>query len=64
MQVNGQPLDHQPGLTLHALLDQLDVKREGIAVAVNDDIYAGTRAPDVELQPDDTIDIVRISAGG
>ncbi len=64
MQVNGQPFDYKPGLTLHALLDQLDVKREGIAVAVNDDIYAGTRAPDVELKPDDAIDIVRISAGG
>ncbi len=64
MQVNGTPFDWTPGLTLHVLLDQLDVKREGIAVAVNDDIYAGTRAPDVELQPGDTIDIVRISAGG
>jgi len=42
----------------------LEVKREGIAVAVNDDIYAGTRAPDVELKEDDTIDIVRIAAGG
>lgn len=64
MQVNGQPFDHTPGLTLHVLLDQLNVKREGIAVAVNDDIYAGVRAPDVELKPEDSIDIVRISAGG
>jgi thiamine biosynthesis protein ThiS len=64
MQINGKPFDYSPGLTLHALLEQLEVKREGIAVAVNDDIYAGTRAPDVELKEDDTIDIVRIAAGG
>lgn len=64
MQVNGEPFDHTPGLTLHALLDQLNVKREGVAVAVNDEIYAGVRVPDAPLHPDDVIDIVRITAGG
>ena len=64
MQVNGQPFEHQPGLTLYALLDQLNIAREGVAVAVGDDIYAGTRVPDVELKPDDSIDIVKIAAGG
>ncbi|RYX86496.1 sulfur carrier protein ThiS [bacterium] len=64
MQVNGEPFEYTPELTLHALLDQLNVKREGVAVAVNDDIYAGIRVPDVVLQPDDVIDIVRITAGG
>ena len=64
MQVNGEPYQHTPGLTLHALLDQLNVKREGVAVAIGDEIYAGVRVPDVELKPDDNIDIVRITAGG
>ena len=64
MQLNGESYQHTPGLTLHALLDQLQVKREGVAIALNDDIYAGVRVPDVELKPDDNIDIVRITAGG
>lgn len=64
MQVNGESHEHTPGLTLHALLDQLNIQREGVAVAVNDEIYAGVRVPDVELKPDDVIDIVRITAGG
>lgn len=64
MQVNGKPYEHRLGLTLHVLLDELDVNRKGVAVAVNDDIYAGTRVPDLELQPDDAIEIVKITAGG
>ena len=64
MHVNGQPFEYTPGLTLHTLLAQLGVQREGVAVAVNDEIYAGVRVPDVELKPDDVIDIVRITAGG
>ena len=32
MQVNGQPYEHKSGLTLHALLDQLNIAREGVAV--------------------------------
>lgn len=64
MQVNGKEHEYTPGLTLHVLLEQLQVQREGVAVAVNDDIYAGVRVPDVALKPEDSIDIVRITAGG
>ncbi|ACO45282.1 sulfur carrier protein ThiS [Deinococcus deserti] len=64
MQVNGQPHPHRPGLTLHALLRELDVRPERVAVAVNDDFYPGARVPDRPLEPRDTIEIVRIIGGG
>lgn len=64
MQVNGDLHPHRAGLTLHALLRELNVQPERVAVAVNDDFYPGARVPDRPLEPDDTIEIVRILGGG
>ncbi|SMB79954.1 sulfur carrier protein ThiS [Deinococcus hopiensis] len=64
MQVNGQPFVHTPGLTLHALLRELGVPPERVAVALNDDFYPGARVPDRELRPGDVIEVVRVVAGG
>lgn len=64
MQVNGQPYPYRPGLTLHALLRELGVQPERVAVAVGDDFYPGTRVPDRPLEEQDVIEIVRIIGGG
>jgi sulfur carrier protein len=62
--VNGQPMDVADGLSVEALLRQLDVKREFTAVAVNREItpksaYAGTM-----LSAGDRVEIVRPMGGG
>ncbi|GAA5513972.1 hypothetical protein Dcar01_02721 [Deinococcus carri] len=64
MQVNGQTHPHREGLTLHALLRELNVQPERVAVAVGDDFYPGARVPDRPLEAHDTIEIVRIIGGG
>ncbi|MFC4638952.1 sulfur carrier protein ThiS [Deinococcus hohokamensis] len=64
LQVNGKPHPYRDGLTLLGLLRDLNVRPEGVAVAVNDDFYPGARAPDRPLTPGDTIEIVRVIGGG
>lgn len=64
MQVNGEPHPHTPGLTLRALLQDLGVLPERVAVAVNDDFYPGGQAPDRELREADVVEIVRVIGGG
>ncbi|MEW6421418.1 MAG: sulfur carrier protein ThiS [Deinococcota bacterium] len=64
MQVNGQPHPYREGLTLHALLRELNVSPERVAVAVGDDFYPGARIPDRPLEEQDVIEIVRIIGGG
>lgn len=62
--VNGETRPLTPGLTLHALLRNLNVNPARVAVAVNDDFYPGARAPERTLEAGDVIEIVRIIGGG
>ncbi|WP_291423131.1 sulfur carrier protein ThiS [Deinococcus sp.] len=64
MQVNGQPHPFTPGLTLHALLRELAIAPERVAIAVGDDFYPGGQAPDCELAEEDVVEIVRAIGGG
>lgn len=64
MRVNGEPYPHREGLTLHALLHELNVRPERVAVAVGDDFYPGARVPDRPLAEGDAVEIVRITGGG
>lgn len=64
MQVNGEPHPYTPGLTLHALLAELNVKPERVAVAHNEAFYPGSQIPDVPLEDGDVIEVVRVMAGG
>ena len=64
MQVNGQSYPHRDGLTLHALLEELQIDRQRVAVAHNDEFYPGAQVPDVPLSNADLVEIVRIVGGG
>lgn len=64
LQVNGEPHPFVSGLTLLALLCELDISPQQVAVAVGDDFYPGARIPDRPLEPGDTVEIVRITGGG
>ncbi|RJF71672.1 thiamine phosphate synthase [Deinococcus cavernae] len=64
LHVNGTPHPHTPGLTLHALLHDLAISRERVAIAVNDDFHPGGQAPDRPLYAGDNVEIVRVIGGG
>ncbi|WP_278914386.1 sulfur carrier protein ThiS [Deinococcus wulumuqiensis] len=64
MHVNGQPHPSTPDLTLHQLLRELNIDPERVAIAVNDDFYAGGQAPDRPLSEADVVEIVKVIGGG
>ena len=62
--VNGQPKDVEADLTIDALLDTLNIKREYTAVAVNREITPKSQYGAVTLQDGDKVEIVRPMGGG
>lgn len=62
--VNGERRPLAPGLTLLTLLNDLKIRPDQVAVAVNDDFYPGARVPNRALEDGDVIEIVRIIGGG
>jgi thiamine biosynthesis protein ThiS len=64
MQLNGQAYPYTPGLTLHAVIAQLGLKHDAIVVMRGQDIYKKGRIPDVQLEQDDVVEIVRMMQGG
>jgi sulfur carrier protein len=51
-------------LTLHAVIAELGLNHDAIAVMRGDDVYKRGIIPDLPLQQDDVIEIVRMMQGG
>jgi len=64
MTVNGQYYAHRDGLTLHRLLDDLELRPANIVVMHGDAIYRAGKIPDVPVGSDDVIEIVKMMQGG
>jgi thiamine biosynthesis protein ThiS len=64
MIVNGETRSYRPALTLHELLEELNVDGKAAAVMVGDEVYRPGRIPDVALSADDVIEIVSMMQGG
>ncbi len=62
--VNGDPMELPEGLSIEALLEQLKVKREYTAVALNREITPKTQYADTRLKDGDKVEIVRPMGGG
>jgi sulfur carrier protein len=62
--VNGEPMELPDGLSVEALLEQLKVKREYTAVALNREITPKTQYADTRLKDGDKVEIVRPMGGG
>ncbi len=62
--VNGVAREIAAGTTLGQLIAELGVRRDGIAVARNDDVVARTVIDATELFAGDTIEIIAAVAGG
>jgi sulfur carrier protein len=64
MQLNGQTYPYRAGLTLHAMIADLGLRHDAIVVMRGDDIYKRGIIPDVPLEQDDVVEIVRMMQGG
>jgi sulfur carrier protein len=62
--VNGESCDVGDGVTLDALLETLGVRRDGTAVALNDDVVPRTRHAATALREGDRLEIIVAVAGG
>jgi sulfur carrier protein len=62
--VNGKRHEVAPDSTLGSLLDGLGVRRDGTAVARNDQVVPRARVEATSLAPDDRIEILVAVAGG
>jgi sulfur carrier protein len=62
--VNGAAHEVDAGTTLGELIARLGVRREGIAVARNDDVVVRGAVDATPLREGDTIEIIAAVAGG
>ena len=62
--VNGEPMELPEGLTVDGLLEQLKVRREYTAVALNREVWPKSRYADTVLKEGDRLEIVRPMGGG
>jgi sulfur carrier protein len=62
--VNGVAREIRAGMTLGELIAELGVRRDGIAVARNDDVVAGSVIDATPLADGDAIEIIAAVAGG
>ena len=64
MTINGEERDVDDGVTVAALLARLDLRCEGIAVALNDDVVPRTEHVVRTLHDGDRLEIIVAVAGG
>ena len=62
--VNGEVRDVDNGTTLASLLDTLGVRRDGTAVALNEDVVPRTEHLRTVLRDGDRLEIIVAVAGG
>jgi thiazole synthase/sulfur carrier protein len=62
--INGEEREFAAGLTLAALLDQLALKSDRVAVELNHDIVPRDRWADTILNDADKLEIVHFVGGG
>ena len=62
--VNGEACDVGDGATLESLLDVTGVRRDGTAVALNDDVVPRARHAHTILREGDRLEIIVAVAGG
>jgi sulfur carrier protein len=64
LMVNGTERDFEAGATVAALLQTLALRREGVAVALNDDVVPRAEHATRTLNDGDRLEIIVAVAGG
>lgn len=62
--VNGEPREIADGATLDTVLETFGVRRDGTAVALNDDVVPRARHGATALRDGDRLEIIVAVAGG
>ncbi len=62
--VNGQKKDVPEGITVLGLLERLDIKRERVAVEVNEEIVLKATYGSTSVNEGDRIEVVQFMGGG
>jgi sulfur carrier protein len=63
--VNGSERELRTGVTVAEMLEQLGLGgRDGIAVAVNDNVVARSRLGEHRVEDGDTIEVIQAVSGG
>lgn len=62
--INGEPQRIDDGMTLAALIEQLDMKPKYVAVERNRELVPRARHAECLLQPGDQLEIVTLVGGG
>jgi sulfur carrier protein len=65
VRINGSEHELRPGLTLTEMLEQFGLAgRDGIAVAVNDNVVTRGRLGEYRVEDGDTIEVIHAVSGG
>ena len=64
IELNGEPCKVQPGGSLGDLVEQLGLRHQAVALAVNRQVVPRQQWLERHLQQDDKVDIVRAIGGG
>lgn len=64
LQINGQEREVAEGLTLAALVEQLGMKPDRVAVELNREIISRQLWPETRLRSGDRLEIVQFVGGG
>ena len=64
IEVNGEAREVAPDCTLSALVDQLELAQQSLALAVNRSVVPRQQWPQRRLRAQDKVDIVRAIGGG
>lgn len=64
IQLNGEPRRIEAGLSVHALVAQLGLAGQALAVAVNREVVPRALWPQRTLQAQDQVELVRPVGGG
>ena len=62
--VNGQPKKFSTSLNVEQLLLELKLNREQVVVELNREILTVDKYVDIELQDDDTLELIQFVGGG
>jgi thiamine biosynthesis protein ThiS len=64
LHINGAPREYAAGLTLAALIEQLGMKSDRVAVELNREIVSRERWAETSLGEGDQLEIVQFVGGG
>ena len=64
IQLNGDPYEISNGTNLDELLNKLKIKKNKVAIEVNGEIVEKNKYPNLILNKDDKVEIVKFIGGG